>query len=232
MGSFKLRLVTYFLLLALLPLLAASWAFSEVATRGEVGNTDSRLNAALRVAINDYSRRVRADLVGTANSLAHATSVQQAFQTRNRAALVRLARSVPDAAFYVNGQLIAGEAPVGLHVERTSSVFAENGALLGRIVVWLPLDGSLLAQLRAATGLGAPDRILLAQGGKVLAGSWRHRRDAGHPAPQAELHEPRRQPLPRRVRPDPRVEPAAHPGRRHAEVCDRRFGLSPYGSGS
>jgi diguanylate cyclase (GGDEF)-like protein len=170
LGSFKLRLVTYFLLLALLPLLAASWAFSEVATRGEVGNTDSRLNAALRVAINDYSRRVRADLVGTANSLAHATSVQQAFQTRNRAALVRLARSVPDAAFYVNGQLIAGEAPVGLHVERTSSVFAENGALLGRIVVWLPLDGSLLAQLRAATGLGAPDRILLAQGGKVLAG--------------------------------------------------------------
>jgi diguanylate cyclase (GGDEF)-like protein len=170
LGSFKLRLVTYFLLLALLPLLAASWAFSEVATRGEVGNTDSRLNAALRVAINDYSRRVRADLAGTANSLAHATSVQQAFQTRNRAALVRLARSVPDAAFYVNGQLIAGEAPVGLHVERTSSVFAENGALLGRIVVWLPLDGSLLAQLRAATGLGAPDRILLAQGGKVLAG--------------------------------------------------------------
>jgi len=170
LGSFKLRLVTYFLLLALLPLLAASWAFSEVAARGEVGNTDSRLNAALRVAINDYSRRVRADLAGTANSLAHATSVQQAFQTRNRAALVRLARSVPDAAFYVNGQLIAGEAPVGLHVERTSSVFAENGALLGRIVVWLPLDGSLLAQLRAATGLGAPDRILLAQGGKVLAG--------------------------------------------------------------
>jgi HAMP domain-containing protein len=170
LGSFKLRLVTYFLLLALLPLLAASWAFSEVATRGEVGNTDSRLNAALRVAINDYSRRVRADLVGTANSLAHATSVQQAFQTRNRAALVRLARSVPDAAFYVNGQLIAGEAPVGLYVERTSSVFAENGALLGRIVVWLPLDGSLLDQLRAVTGLGAPDRILLAQGGKVLAG--------------------------------------------------------------
>jgi diguanylate cyclase (GGDEF)-like protein len=172
LGSFKLRLVTYFLLLALLPLLAASWAFSEVATRGEVGNTDSRLNAALRVAINDYSRRVRVDLVGTANSLAHATSVQQAFQTRNRAALVRLAhdRSVPDAAFYINGQLIAGEEPEGLHVERTSSVFSEDGALIGRIVIWLPLDGTLLAELRAATGLAAPDRILLAQGGEVLAG--------------------------------------------------------------
>jgi HAMP domain-containing protein len=170
LGSFKLRLVTYFLLLALLPLLAASWAFSQVATKSEVGNTDSRLNAALRVAINDYSRRVRADLAGTASSLAHATSVQQAFQTRNRAALVRLARSVPDAGFYINNQLVAGEAPKGLHVERTSSVFAEDGALIGRIVVWFPLDGTLLSQLRAATGLAAPDRILLAQGGKVLAG--------------------------------------------------------------
>ena len=102
MGSFKLRLVTYFLLLALLPLLAASWAFSEVATRSEVGNTDSRLNAALRVSINDYARRVRVDLSETANSLANATSVQEAMQTSNRAALVRLARSVPDAAFYIN----------------------------------------------------------------------------------------------------------------------------------
>src|SRR4029453_1620767 len=110
------------------------------------------------------------DLGETADSLAHATSVQQAFQTRNRAALVRLARTVPDAAFYINDQLIAGEAPHGLHVERTSSVLAEDGSLIGSIAVWFPLDGTLLAQLRAVTGLGAPDRILLAQGGEVLAG--------------------------------------------------------------
>ena len=78
-----------------------------------MSNTDSRLNAALRVAINDYSRRVRVDLAETASSLAHATSVQQAFQTRNRAALVRLARSVPDAAFYINDQLVAGRGSGG-----------------------------------------------------------------------------------------------------------------------
>ncbi len=135
-----------------------------------MSNTDSRLNAALRVAINDYSRRVRVDLAGTASSLAHATSVQQAFQTRNRAALVRLARSVPDAAFYINDQLVAGEAPGGLHVERSSSVFNEDGALIGRIVVWFPLDRTLLAQLRTAAGLTHPDRVLLVQNGKVLAG--------------------------------------------------------------
>jgi diguanylate cyclase (GGDEF)-like protein len=170
LGSFKLRLVTYFLLLALLPLLAASWAFSEVATRSEVSNTDSRLNAALRVAINDYSRRVRVDLIGTADSLAHATTVQQAFQTSNRAALVRLARTVPGATFYINNQLIAGDDPTGLRVERSSSVFDESGALIGRIVVWFPLDRALLAELRTAAGLTNPDRILLARGGEVVAG--------------------------------------------------------------
>jgi diguanylate cyclase (GGDEF)-like protein len=170
LGSFKIRLVTYFLLLALLPLLAASWAFSEVATRGEVGNTDARLNAAVRVAINDYSRRVRVDLARTASSLAHATTVQQAFLTHNRAALVRLVRTLPDAAFYSGDHLIAGKAPQTLSVTRSSSVFATGGALIGRIVVWIPLDGTLLAQLRAGAGLGRPDRVLLVRNGSVLAG--------------------------------------------------------------
>jgi diguanylate cyclase (GGDEF)-like protein len=168
LGSFKLRLVTYFLLLALLPLLAASWAFSEVATRSEVSNTDSRLNAALRVSINDYARRV--DGLGvTAKSLAGATTVQEAFQTGNRSVLVRQARLVPSASFYANGQLIAGERPVGVHVERTSFVSSE-GAVIGRIVVSLPLDSELLAELGAAAGLKQEDRVLLAQGGQVLVG--------------------------------------------------------------
>jgi len=170
LGSFKIRLVTYFLLLALLPLLAASWAFSEVATRGEVGNTDARLNAALRVAINDYSRRVRVDLAETASSLAHATTVQQAFLTHNRGALVRLVRTLPDAAFYSGDHLVAGEAPQSLSVTRSSSVFATGGALIGRIVVWIPLDRTLLAQLRAGAGLGRPDRVLLVRNGSVLTG--------------------------------------------------------------
>jgi len=168
LGSFKLRLVTYFLLLALLPLLAASWAFSEVATKSEVSNTDSRLNAALRVSINDYSRRV--DGLGvTAKSLAGATTVQGAFQTSNRSVLVRQARLVPGASFYANGQLIAGERPVGVFVERSSFVTSE-GAVIGRIVVSLPLDRALLAELGAAAGLKQEDRLLLAQSGQVFVG--------------------------------------------------------------
>src|SRR5919204_325033 len=144
MGSFKLRLVTYFLLLALVPLLAASWAFSEVATRGEVANTDARLTAALRVAVRDYTETVRDDAAAAATSLAKATSVQRAILLRDRAALVRLSRQVPNSAFYVHNQRLAGEEPPAVAAQRWATVFSTQDKVLGRIVVWVPLDSDLL----------------------------------------------------------------------------------------
>ena len=54
MGSFKLRLVAYFILLSLLPLIAVSWAFSNLAAKSEVERADSRLGVALRVAAAEY----------------------------------------------------------------------------------------------------------------------------------------------------------------------------------
>ena len=100
MGSFKLRLVIYFMLLALLPLVAATVAFSEVAERGETGATDSRLSTAIRVAQAEYEEQLVEDTAGTARALARATQVQQALATSNRSALVRTAKEVPNAAFY------------------------------------------------------------------------------------------------------------------------------------
>jgi diguanylate cyclase (GGDEF)-like protein len=170
MGSFKLRLVTYFVLLSLVPLLAASWAFSEVATRSELANTDARLTAALRVAVRDYTQSVRDDAAGAAKSLANATSVQRALLTRDRAALVRLTRQVPNSAFYSRNQLLAGEKPPDLAAQRWSTVSSTEGALLGRIVVWVPLDNGLLRELRANAGLEQADSLLLATGGQIVAG--------------------------------------------------------------
>jgi diguanylate cyclase (GGDEF)-like protein len=170
MGSFKLRLVTYFVLLSLVPLLAASWAFSEVATRSELANTDARLNAALRVAVRDYDQSVRDDASATANSLANATSVQLAFFNHDRAALIRLSREIPNSAFYSNNRLLVGSEPPRLAAQRWSIVSSTNGVELGRIVVWVPLDNALLRELRANSGLEREDNLLLATGGKVVAG--------------------------------------------------------------
>jgi diguanylate cyclase (GGDEF)-like protein len=170
MGSFKLRLVTYFVLLSLVPLVAATWAFSEVATRSELANTDARLNAALRVAVRDYTQTVREDAEATADSLANATSVQRAFFNHDRAALIRVAREIPNLAFYSNGQLLAGSPPKKLAAQRWSTVSSTNDIQLGRIVVWVPLDNALLQELRVNAGLEREDDLLLATGGKVVAG--------------------------------------------------------------
>jgi diguanylate cyclase (GGDEF)-like protein len=170
MGSFKLRLVTYFLLLSLVPLLAAAWAFSEVATRGELANTDARLTAGLRVAVRDYTETVRDEAEAAATSLAKATSVQRAILLRDRAALVRLSRQVPNSAFYARNQRLAGEDPPLLAARRWASVFSAEGALLGRIVVWVPLDNGLLRELRANSGLEQADLLLLGTGGRIVAG--------------------------------------------------------------
>jgi diguanylate cyclase (GGDEF)-like protein len=152
------------------PLVAASWAFSEVATRGELANTDARLNAALRVAVRDYTESVRDDAAATATSLARATSVQRAFIEHNRAALVRVAREVPNSAFYSHDRLLAGSKPPALAAQRSARVLTPDGDVLGRIIVWIPLDDGLLRELRVNAGLESEDTLALATAGEIVAG--------------------------------------------------------------
>jgi diguanylate cyclase (GGDEF)-like protein len=169
LGSFKLRLVTYFMLLSLLPLLAATWAFTEVARRGETGSADARLSTALRVAAADYEEQIDDDAVAPARSLARATSVQRALASRNRAALVRIAHEVEHSAFYSGKRLLAGEAPPPLAPKREVNVMLRNGDVLGRVVVSLPLDDALVAGLRAKAGLEDVDVFALVYKGRVIA---------------------------------------------------------------
>ena len=169
MGSFKLRLVTYFLLLSLVPLVAASWAFSEVATRGELANTDARLNAALRVSVRDYTEKVR-DAAETAASLARVPAVQSAFTDHNPSELVRIAREEPNVAFYSRERLLVGNESQQFAAERSASVLTPDGRFLGRIVAWVPLDEELLRQLRVNSGLVREDALALASAGDIVVG--------------------------------------------------------------
>ena len=54
MGSFKVKLVAYFMLLSLVPLAAAFWGFSTVASRAETRRVDARLQAGLRATVAAY----------------------------------------------------------------------------------------------------------------------------------------------------------------------------------
>lgn len=170
MGSFKLRLVTYFMVLALLPLVAAYVGFSEVAGRGESGQVDSRLSTALRVAQADYTDRIEDDTVDTMTSLARATQVQRALATHNRSALVRTAREVPHSAFYSRDRvLLAGEPPAPHAAWRELRVVERGGRRVGSVVVSLPFDEELIARLQSSAGLEEGDRFAFVAGGRVIA---------------------------------------------------------------
>ena len=169
MGSFKFRLVTYFVLLALLPVLAASWAFSEVAARGETSRVDSRLNAALRVAVADYSDEV-SEAGELAATLARTPGVQRAFAERDRAELARAARVVPHSALYLGDELVAGAPPKGPAAERSAAVVSKEGDTEGRVTVWVLLDDALVRRLSAGVGLDPGEHLLIASGGTVIAG--------------------------------------------------------------
>jgi hypothetical protein len=74
-GSFKVKLVGYFLLLSLLPIAAAFWGFTAVAGQSETRRVDARLQAGLRAALATYQERLDS-AQRTADSIASTSTVQ------------------------------------------------------------------------------------------------------------------------------------------------------------
>ena len=167
-GSFKFRLAAYFLLLALLPLLGAVWAFSEIATRSELRRADARLNGALRVAVADFQNQTE-QAASTAESLAQATSFQQGLPGSSNGQLSLLYREIPTAAYYKGNQLVAGSLPPTLGVQRSVTVVDADDKPIGRVVVSVPLDDELAARLRASKDFSEEDRIALIVNGEIVA---------------------------------------------------------------
>ena len=170
MGSFKFRLVTYFLLLSLLPLLAASWAFSEVAARGELGRADARLNAALRVASQAYGDEIAEGAGATVRELARKERVHRALRSGNRGILFRIARETPNTAFFASGELLAGDVPDSPAARRSAQVVTESGQVIAEIVRWLPLNAALVDDLRTRAAMEESDSLVIANNGYVVAG--------------------------------------------------------------
>ena len=169
MGSFRVRLVAYFLLLSLLPLIATLWAFSGVAARSERARADTRLNAALAVATTDFRDRVEA-AAAKAESLAQRAGYEQALSGPSRVALSHLFRQEPNAAFYRGGTLVAGLEPSTLADKREAVVEDRAGHRLGRAVVYVPLDMGLLERVHTKSGLQEDDALALVRGGHVIVG--------------------------------------------------------------
>src|SRR5690242_18822414 len=82
LGSFKVKLVAYFLLLSLLPMAAAFWGFTAVAGQSETRRVDARLQAGLRAALATYQERLDG-AQRTATSLARQRDFQVELSQRN-----------------------------------------------------------------------------------------------------------------------------------------------------
>src|SRR6478735_5463231 len=106
MGSFKLKLVLWFALLALLPLGIAFYGYGTLARQSETRRADASLEAALRAAVAGYADRLDA-ASSRATSLAAAPALQQALRVRERAALAKLVAKTPGAS------VTAGRLQVG-----------------------------------------------------------------------------------------------------------------------
>ena len=167
MGSFKVKLVAYFLLLSLLPLAAAFWGFSTVAARAETRRVDARLQAGLRATVAAYQQEL-AGADATAEALAGNPAFAGALVARDRAALERLLGTKPNVAVVGSSGFRVGRIVPGAATRQISVVGAAG--VRGTIVASVPLDAALVRRLGARSGLEPSDHVVLVSHGRVAAG--------------------------------------------------------------
>ena len=167
LASFKVKLVGYFLLLALLPLAALFWGFTGVASRSETRLVDARLQAGLRAALGSYAEALDT-AERSARSLAATRPFQISLARQDRAALQRVLTESPELRVEAPGGFRVGAAPA-FAAQRSVAVVGPVG-LVGRVIASVPLDNSLASTLAARAGLEPDDHVLVLEDGKVVAG--------------------------------------------------------------
>ena len=174
MGSFKVKLALYFLLLSLLPLAAAFWGFSSVTARSETRRVDARLQAGLRAALAAYQERLDA-AQATAEAFAKNAPFQADLEHGDRRGLQQLfvlqrqLGNTPNVRVSTPYGLIVGRVP-RLAAERSVEVYSRNG-FVGTVTGYVPLDAQLATQLRARSGLGPDDNLAILDNTRIAASS-------------------------------------------------------------
>jgi diguanylate cyclase (GGDEF)-like protein len=166
-GSFKVKLVAYFLLLSLLPLAAAFWGFSTVAARSEARRVDARLQAGLRATLAAYQEALGSADAAAAR-LARRPSFQRALVIHDRAALEHMLRGNPNLSVEAPGGFRVGKRDPRAATRQIAVVGA--GGTRGAVIASVPLDRALVSRLDARSGLERADHVLLVEDGQIVAG--------------------------------------------------------------
>jgi diguanylate cyclase (GGDEF)-like protein len=167
MGSFKFKLVVYFLLLSLLPIAAAFWGFVSVAGQSETRRVDARLQAGLRASLAGYQERVDA-AQSTAAALARNRVFQVDLQNKDFAALSAMLRGSTNLDVVASGNGLHTGSKPGFAAQRQVAVFARDG-VAGTVTAYVPFDTDLVEGIRARSGLAPADALVLVHDGRIVA---------------------------------------------------------------
>jgi GGDEF domain-containing protein/HAMP domain-containing protein len=171
LGSFRIKLAAYFVLLSLLPVGAAFWGFSSLAGHDETRRADTRLEAELRTTLANYQVQLEA-AQATASQLAHRSDLQRLLERRDRSGLTRFLAGRADVDVVMPGGAQVGAKPPALSGRRRARVLTEHG-LVGTVVAYLPIDRQLAERLRARSGLAPGDTIAILRFSQIAASSAR-----------------------------------------------------------
>jgi len=164
MGSFKLKLVLWFALLALLPLGVSLYGYDALAKRGEARRVDGGLEAALRGAIAGYGLRLQAASV-EASRLARSPALQRALRRHDTITIAQLVAPIEGGEVQGHGFTVGS---MGSPAAVRSATVVDRTGILGRVAVGVPIDGALLTSL--GTSLAPGDRLVAVRGGRIVAG--------------------------------------------------------------
>ena len=169
MGSFRIKLAAYFVLLSLLPVGAAFWGFSSLAGHDETRRSDTRLESELRSTLANYRDQL-GPVQATATQLARRSDLQRLLERRNRSALGQFLAHRPNIEVIMPGGARVGRRPPALSVRRSARVMT-RGDLVGTIVAYRPVDEQLARRLRTGSGLTSVEVIAVLRFSRIVASS-------------------------------------------------------------
>jgi diguanylate cyclase (GGDEF)-like protein len=164
-ASFKVKLVLWFALLALLPLAVAFFEYGRLVQRSETRRADAALHGDLQTAFAGLSARLDGAAL-QARALASEPALQKALRDRDRAGVAAALRRSPDAAVYGRGFHVGSNASPNRMVAVLS-----GKRTIGRVYVRVPLDRATLQQLAVSFPPG--DTLILAPKGVATSMTYR-----------------------------------------------------------
>jgi diguanylate cyclase (GGDEF)-like protein len=162
--SFRFKLVAYFSVLVLVPLVAGFFGVRDVVRQSETRRVDAELLAGLRAARATYGGTL-VDDVASASLFARSTAFQRALVHKDRAALTQLLAAHPQLTLEAGDLRLGPSPPPGA---RRVEVVAKTKRL-GVLFVSARPGKALLARIKERAGLAEQQRLVLAVGGTGVA---------------------------------------------------------------